>query len=57
MTPTQYLRESGVGTSSEIIAMARQDKAGFETLKQWAIEEAAAKGVTLEAGTTAAQEG
>jgi hypothetical protein len=48
MTPTQYLKESGVGTSAEIIKMAREDKAGFETLKQWAIEEAAAKGITLE---------
>ena len=48
MTPVQYLRESGVATSAELIAYANADKDGFDTLKKWAKEQAAAQGVQLE---------
>lgn len=54
MTPLKYIQEQGAATSGELIALARQDKAALETLKRWAIEEATAKGITLEVSGTAA---
>lgn len=41
MTPLQFItsKEFGCCTTSELMAYAKDNKAGFETLKQWAIEE------------------
>lgn len=54
MTVVQYLKETGVATSAEIMGYAKADKAGFETLKQWAREQAANLGITLEEPTAKA---
>lgn len=48
MTLVQYLKETGVGTSAEIMGLAKADPAGFTLLKEWAKQQAAANGVTIE---------
>ena len=53
MTIVQYIKETGVATSMEIMTYARSDKEGFETLKRWAREQAANLGVPIEEPTAA----
>lgn len=48
MTATQYLKETGVATSTELIKFAREDKKGFDELKEMAREQAAHNGIVLE---------
>lgn len=47
MTIVQYLMASGVCTSGELMAYAKQDKEGYNTLKRYAVEQAANEGITL----------
>jgi hypothetical protein len=50
MTVAKYLTHPvyGCGTSSEVIRFSQNDKPGFDTLKQWAREEMALKGIEVE---------
>jgi hypothetical protein len=48
MTPVQYLKESGVATSAELISLAKSDKKAFDELKAMAIEQAGREGIVLE---------
>ena len=48
MTIVQYIRESGVGTTAEIMRFAKEDREGFETMKRWAREQAENLGVVIE---------
>lgn len=48
MTVIAYIKESGACTTAELMAFAREDKSGFETLKRWAREEMANKGVVID---------
>lgn len=50
MTPLKFIIDPiyGCATSGEVMAYAKNDKAGFETLKQWAREEMANRGMAVE---------
>ena len=48
MTVLQYLRQSGVATTAEIMALAKEHPADFERLKQMAREQAEHQGIKLE---------
>jgi hypothetical protein len=49
MTPLQFItsKEFGCCTTSELMAFAKVDKAGFETLKTWAIAEMGNRGIEV----------
>lgn len=51
MTVLQYLtnKETGCCTTSELMELSRSDKPSVETLKKWAREECAHKGIELSA--------
>ena len=50
MTVAKFLTHPvyGCGTSSEVIRLSQQDKPCFDTLKQWAREEMAVRGIEIE---------
>lgn len=49
MTPMKYLTDPQTGccTTGELIALSKANKSDMETLKRWAIEEMANKGIEL----------
>lgn len=49
MSVVVYLKNSGVGTSAEIIAFAKNFPSDYATLKVWAREQAQNEGITLDA--------
>lgn len=48
MTLLDYIRQSGVASTKELMELKRDDPKGFDTIKSWAKEQAANQGVVLE---------
>jgi hypothetical protein len=50
MTVAKYLTHPvyGCGTSTDVIRFSQVDKEGFDTLKQWARQEMANRGIEVE---------
>lgn len=48
MTALKYLLSTGVATTTEIMALNREDKAGYQLLMKWAKEQAKNQGVEIE---------
>jgi len=53
MSVTKFLTHPvyGCGTAGEIIKFSQTDKPGFDTLKKWAREEMAARGIEVDEQT------
>lgn len=48
MTIAKYILSTGVCNTSELLALRREDLAGYHTFIQWAKEQAAHNGVAIE---------
>lgn len=53
MTALQYIRDpkSGCCTTSELMALNKEDNAGYRLLMQWARDEMKAKGIPVDEPT------
>ena len=51
MTTAKYLLSTGVCTTAEMLALKREDPAGYEKIIQWTREQAKNLGIELELPT------